>query len=211
MPTLAKRVLGALLALVGLVVTVVGLWYATHLGSGGTATFAAPAKGTTPVVVPQTVLNRVDGPVVVTAVPARGGTAWLAASAPSDAQAVVAKAARTTVTGVDTSPWELRTRTEGSGEAPALSSAEVWRGTETGTGSVSMTIEQANAPETVIAQATQGGLERIELTWERTSWFVQAVITAVVGLLLLLGGLALLWSTRPRTTTGTITPEEETA
>ena len=63
MPTLAKRVVGALLALLGLVLTVIGLWYAVHLGGSGTATFSSPASGTTPVLVPQTVLNRVDGAV----------------------------------------------------------------------------------------------------------------------------------------------------
>ena len=48
MPTLAKRVVGGILALLGLVLTVVGLWYAVHLGGGGTATFSSKVNGTTP-------------------------------------------------------------------------------------------------------------------------------------------------------------------
>lgn len=196
MPTLAKRVVGALLALLGLVVTVIGLWYAVHLGGSGTATFSSPASGSTPVLVPPTVLNRVDGPVTVTATPRSGGTVWLAATSPSDAEAVLGSTAHTTVTGVDTRPWELLTETGGTGEAPALSGTDVWRNTETGTGAVSMTIEQADAPEAVIAQATEGQIQTIELTWERKSWFVQSVIVALVGLFLLLSGLSLLWSSR---------------
>jgi hypothetical protein len=196
MPTLAKRVVGGLLALVGLVVSVIGLWYAVHLGGSGTATFSSPASGTNPVLVPSTVLNRVDGVVTVTATPRSGGTVWLAATTPSDAEAVLGTTAHTSVTGVDTRPWELLTETSGTGAAPALSATDVWRNTETGTGAVSMTIEQADAPEAVIAQATRGQIETIELTWERKSWFVQSVIAALVGLFLLLSGLSLLWSSR---------------
>lgn len=196
MPTLAKRVVGALLALVGLVLGATGLWYAFHLGGSGTATFTTTASGTNPIVVPQTVLNRVDDVVKVTVTPREGGTVWLAAATPSDAKAVLGKTAHTTVTGVSTQPWKLESEPVGAGAAPALASTDVWRNTETGEGAVSMTIEQANAPETVIAQATKGQLERVDVTWERKSWFVQSVIAALVGLFLLLSGLSLLWSSR---------------
>lgn len=196
MTTLAKRVVGALLALLGLVLGVVGLWYAVHLGGAGTATFTSTASGANPVLVPQTVLNRVDDVVTVTVTPSKGGSVWLAAAAPSDAKAVLGPTAHMTVTGVSTRPWELESETVGTGAAPALSKTDVWRNTETGDGPVSMTIEQANAPEAVIAQATKGELDRIELTWERKSWFVQSVIAALVGLFLLLSGLSLLWSSR---------------
>ena len=110
MPTLAKRVVGGLLALIGLVLTVIGLWYTFHLGGSGTATFSTTASGTNPVLVPQTVLNRVDGVVKVTAVPRKGGAVWLAAAAPSDAKAVLSKTAHTSVTGVSTRPWQLEAK-----------------------------------------------------------------------------------------------------
>ncbi len=200
MPKLAKRVVGGLLALIGLVLTVFGLWYAFHLGGSGTATFSTTASGTNPVLVPQTVLNRVDGDVTVTAVPRKGSTVWLAAATPSDAKAVLAKTAHTTVTGVSTKPWELQSTTSGTGATPSLAATDVWRNTATREGAVSMTIEQTNAPESVIAQATTGQIERVDLTWERKSWFVQSVIAALVGLFLLLSGLSLLWSSRHETT-----------
>ncbi|KRE42000.1 hypothetical protein [Knoellia sp. Soil729] len=210
MPTLAKRVVGALLALLGLVLTVIGLWYALHLGGSGTATFSATSTGTNPVLVPQTVLNRVDGDVKVTATPRKGGSVWLAAAAPSDAKAVLGRSAHTTVTGVSTMPWELTTTTDGTGETPALDTSDVWRNTDAGDGAVSMTVEQANAPETVIAQATTGQLARIDLTWERKSWFVQSVIAALVGLFLLLSGLSLLWSSRRDASAGRTRADQPT-
>ncbi|PRY62875.1 hypothetical protein BCF74_10382 [Knoellia remsis] len=205
MPTLAKRVVGGVLAVLGLVLTVIGLWYATHLGGSGTATFTANPTATNPVLVPQTVLNRTDDLVTVRATPVPGGTVWMAAASPSDAEAVVGKTAHTTVTGVDTRPWELRTETGGSGATPPLSGTDVWRNTVTGEAgrAATMTIEQSNAPETVIVQAAKGGIQTIELTWERKSWFLQAVILALVGLFLLLSGASLLWSARPRRTTTT--------
>ncbi|KGN39604.1 hypothetical protein [Knoellia subterranea] len=210
MPTLAKRVVGALLALLGLVLTVFGLWYAVHLGGSGTATFSTAASGTNPVLVPQTVLNRVDGVVKVTVTPAKGGTVWLAAASPSDAKAVLGKTAHTTVDGVSTRPWELETSTTGTGATPSLAASDVWRNTDTGEGAVSMTIEQANAPETVIAQASKGEIERVDLTWQRKSWFVQSVIAALVGLFLLLSGLSLLWSSRhARPATSSVDPTSD--
>jgi hypothetical protein len=209
MPTLAKRVVGALLAIAGLVLTVLGLWYALHLGGSGTATFSATGAGSTPVLVPQTVLNRVDGDVKVTATPSRGGTVWMAAATPSDAKAVLGQSAHTTVTGVSTMPWELESTTAGSGEAPALGTSDVWRNTDSGDGAVSMTIEQANAPETVIVRATKGEIGQIDLTWERKSWFVQSVIASLVGLFLLLSGLSLLWTSRHPRRAGRSRPTAE--
>lgn len=212
MPTLAKRAVGGILALLGLLLTVIGLWYAIHLGGGGTATFSSKPAGANPVLVPQTVLNRVDGVVKVTATPKAGGAVWLAAATPSDAKAVLGRTAHTTVTGVSTRPWQLESESTGTGQAPELAGTDVWRNTETGNGAVSMTIEQANAPETVIAQATKGELDRVDVTWERKSWFVQSVIAALVGLFLLLSGGSLLWTSRPsRPATHETTPTSDTA
>ena len=67
MVTIVARVVGALLALAGLALTVVGVWFATQLGTSGTAEFTVrPATGD-PLVIRPDVLNRVDADVVVTA------------------------------------------------------------------------------------------------------------------------------------------------
>lgn len=212
MPLLAKRVVGGLLALIGLVLTIVGLWYTFHLGGSGTATFSTQASGTNPVLVPQTVLNRVDGKVKVTATPRDGGAVWLAAAAPSDAKAVLDKTAHTAVVGVSTRPWQLETTDSGTGATPALASSDVWRNTVNGKdgAAVSMTIGQSDDPETVIAQSTKGQIERVDLTWERKSWFVQSVIAALVGLFLRLSGLSLLWSSCRATDNDSASSDEPT-
>ena len=99
--TLVKRLLGALLALAGLALTVVGAWFAVQLGSSGTAEFSARPGTTDPVLVRPAVLNRVDADVVVRATPADGATVWMALANPSDAAAVVGDARHVEVTGVD--------------------------------------------------------------------------------------------------------------
>ena len=117
--TLVKRLLGALLALAGLALTVVGAWFAVQLGSSGTAEFNARPGTTDPVLVRPAVLNRVDADVVVRATPADGATVWMALANPSDAAAVVGDARHVEVTGVDVREWTLLTRTTGSGRRPS--------------------------------------------------------------------------------------------
>ena len=89
MATIVKRVVGALLALVGLALTVAGVWLAAELGSSGTARFTVHPATADPVLIGPDVLNRVDSDVVVTATPPAGGSVWMALANPSDADAVV--------------------------------------------------------------------------------------------------------------------------
>ena len=69
MATIVKRVVGALLALVGLALTAAGVWLAAELGSSGTAQFTVHPATADPVLIGPDVLNRVDADVVVTATP----------------------------------------------------------------------------------------------------------------------------------------------
>src|SRR6478735_10110422 len=123
MATIVKRVVGVLLALVGLALTVVGVWFATQLGTSGTAEFAVHPATADPVVVGPDVLNRVDADVVVTAPPTAGGSVWMALANPSDATAVLGGSQHVAVTGVSVSDWALLTTTTGTGTAPALGAA----------------------------------------------------------------------------------------
>src|SRR5215203_3308915 len=127
MATIVKRVVGVLLALVGLALTVVGAWFATQLGTSGTATFTVRPSTTDPVLIGPDVLNRVDADVVVTATPTAGGSVWMALANPSDAAAVVGGSAHLEVTGVSVRDWALLTSTTGSGSAPELGEADLWR------------------------------------------------------------------------------------
>ena len=191
MATIATRVGGALLALLGLVLGVVGFWFATALGSSGTATFTASPDTDGPVVIDQHVLNRTDGPVVVRA-RAQTGEAFVGVASPTDAAAVVDRAAVTRVTGVSVTDRAITTERTGTGPASRLAAADLWREQHAGTGPQTVTIEQRNAPEVVVAMATQGRLAEVTLTWTDRSWFVKAVVASLVGLFLVLAGVLLL-------------------
>ena len=206
MATIVKRVVGALLALVGLALTVVGVWFATQLGSSGTAQFTVRPATDNPVVIGPDVLNRVDADVTVTATPTEGGSVWMALANPSDAQAVVGGSEHLAVTGVSVRDWALLTTTTGSGTSPALGAADLWRQQDDGQGPVSLTVQQSGAPETLVVATEEGELDSLTMTVVDKSWFVEAVVAALVGLFLLLAGVLLLTSRRNRHRSAPVVP-----
>ncbi len=198
MATIVKRVVGALLALVGLALTVAGVWLAAELGSSGTAQFTVhPATGD-PVLIGPDVLNRVDADVVVTATPTAGGSVWMALANPSDANAVVGDSKHVAVTGVSVRDWTLLTTTTGTGTAPELGAADLWRQQDDAEGPVTLTVEQSGAPETLVAKSQGGQISSLTLKVVDKSWFVEAVIAALIGLFLLVVGVVLVTSRRAR-------------
>ncbi len=196
MATIVKRVVGALLALVGLALTAVGVWFATQLGTSGTAEFAVHPATTDPVLVGPDVLNRVDADVVVTATPTPGGSVWMALANPSDANAVVGDTKHVAVTGVSVSDWSLVTTTTGTGAAPELGSADLWRQQDDAKGPVTLTVKQSGAPETLVVKTDSGQLSSLTMKVTGKSWFVEAVVAALIGLFLLVAGVVLLTSRR---------------
>ena len=200
MVTLVKRVVGALLALGGLALTVLGVWFATQLGTSGTAEFTTRPDTTDPVLIRPDVLNRVDADVVVTATPGAGGTVWMALANPSDATAVLGSARHVDVTGVSVQDWALETAVRGAGPATELGAADLWRQQDEGTGPVRLTVQQDEAPETLVVATEGAPLQSLTLTVVHKTWFVEAVVAALVGLFLLVVGVVLLWPRRhPRT------------
>lgn len=201
MSMVAKRVLSAALTVIGLVLVSVGAWFTVHLGSSGSATLrSTPAHGALVVVEPA-VLNRVDAPATVTAVAAPGTTIWMGRTTPTDADALVGGADRTSVTGAHVRSWSLVTSRAGAGTAPDLAAADVWRQTATGQGRVRLSVEQSGAPESIVIAAPDGApvdLTSVTVTVERRTWFFQALLVALVGLLATATGLASLWAARPR-------------
>ncbi|MGG5258374.1 hypothetical protein [Phycicoccus avicenniae] len=211
MPKLLTRVAGALLALLGLALTVLGVWFATRLGGSGTAEFTARPTAGKPVVIPPDVLNRVDADVVVTARPSTGGSVWMALANPSDARDVLGDAQRVEVTGVSVRDWALTTSSRGSGPAPTLGTADLWRLQDDAEGPVTLTVEQADAPETLVIAADDGSVASVTLRVVDKTWFVESVVAALVGLFLLAAGAVLLWPRRPHhTTTESPTTEHPT-
>ena len=201
MSMVAKRALSAALTVIGLVLVVVGAWFTVHLGSSGSATLrSTPADGALVVVEPS-LLNRVDAPATVTAVAAPGTTIWMGRTTPSDAQAIVGGADRTSITGARIRSWSLVESRAGAGNAPALAAADVWRQTATGEGRVRLNVEQTGAPESIVIAAPDGSpvdLTSVTVTVERRTWFFQALLVTLVGLLAAATGAATLWHDRPR-------------
>ena len=194
MATIVKRVLGVLLALLGLVLSAVGLWFATQLGSSGTAEFVVHPATADPVLIGPDMLNRVDADVVVTATPTSGGSVWMALANPSDATAVVGGSQHVAVTGASVTDWTLLTKTTGSGAAPDFAAADLWRQQDDAKGPVTLTVKQAGAPETLVVTAQGGQLDTVTLAVTNKSWFVEAVVAALIGLFLIVAGVVLLTS-----------------
>ena len=198
MATIVKRVVGVLLALVGLALTAAGVWLAAELGSSGTAHFTVHPATADPVLIGPDVLNRVDSDVVVTATPPAGGSVWMALANPSDADAVVGSSKHLAVTGVSVRDWTLLTTTTGTGTAPELGAADLWRQQDDAEGPVSLTVEQSEAPETLVVASQGGEIGSLTLTVVDKSWFVEAVIAALIGLFLLVVGIVLVTARRAR-------------
>jgi hypothetical protein len=198
-----KRALFAAVAVIGLVLLLVGAWFTVHLGSSGSAVFrATPAKGAVVVVEPS-VLNRIDRPVTITAVAAPGTSIWMGRTSPSDARAIVGGADHTTVEGAHVRDWSLVQSRSGTGSAPRLGTADIWRQTATGAGRVRLNVDQAGAPESVVIAAPDGkpvDLTSLTVTVTRPTWFFQALLAALVGLLAVAGGATGLWQNRQRPT-----------
>ncbi len=210
-----SRVVGVLLALAGLALAAVGVWFAVQLGGTGTATFTTSPGTARPVVIPPSVLNRVDADVTVTATPGAGGRVWMALANPSDATAVVGDAEHVVATGVDVRDWRLLTTSEGSGPAGSLADAELWRDQDDAEEPVSMTVDQADAPESVVIVAEEGTVATVTMTINDKTWFVESVVVALVGIFVLVVGLVLAWPRRHRRTPSTsptpaATPEQPT-
>ena len=149
MATIVKRVVGALLALVGLALTVVGVWFATQLGTSGTAEFTVHPATADPVLIGPDVLNRVDADVVVTATPTAGGSVWMALANPSDADRRRGWVrARRRHRGVGARLVAAHARPPARGTAPELGAADLWRQQDDAQGPVTLTVEQSGAPET---------------------------------------------------------------
>ena len=194
MSTLILRIAGGLLALLGLVAVVVGGWFLAALGTSGVATFTAE-PGERVVVLDPDVLNRVDAPVEVTAT--SSGTVWSGIARPSDAEALLGNGARAEVTGVDVSGWALTTTSVGEGAPVDAGSLDIWRSSTSEPDSVTTTIDQEQAPQTLVVTAPAGEeIERVELEVAEDRWGTTALVLLVGGVVVLLLGIILLLRSR---------------
>lgn len=184
MPAPARRVLGAVMAVLGIAVATLGAWTAIKLGPSGEVHFRATSKATGAIVVEPRVLNALDLPVRVTATRRDGGPVWLAAAPSTDARAVLAKSAVSTVAGVHYPAGRLDLRVSQGRALPDITTADVWRLSAEGAGSTELVIDQGRGPETAVV--TSGGASALKdvtvtLTWAQRSWFFETLAVAVIG------------------------------
>ena len=183
---LARRIAVALAALLGLALAVFGAWFAVLLGPKGTAAFHATSNA--PLVVGPTVLNRVTAPVTVTA-SAASGPVFLGAAVPQDTDELVGQATHNFVASADFPAKTLTIEQLGSGDLPDPSDSHVWRSTGEG----SITVTQDQAPQSVLVYPTKGGSFDVDVTVAHSTWFLQALVALVVGLIVMAFAGGWLW------------------
>lgn len=143
------------------------------------------------------VLNRVDAPVEVSAQGA--GTLRAATARPSDVEALLGDRTRAEVDGVEIGDWALRTSSAGESAPLDVRSLDVWSGMSTGEDSVTVTIEQDEAPQTLVVSAPEGAeIDQVELAVTDGRWGTTALALVLGGVLALLLGAAVLVRSRPR-------------
>lgn len=181
---IAKKLLSLALAIIGLALLVVGLWFAAHLGSGGKATFRLTPSGTNPLVIEPSLTNRLDQPLTITVRAAAGDSVWTGVGAPSDVEAAIGTTPATRLTQVAVRHWTIVSRSAGTGQPATVKDAEIWRTTSTTPGQVSITVDQRTAPETIVVAGESSALRSVTVTWQHRTWFFQALVVALFGLLL---------------------------
>ena len=186
---LARRPVVALLAVLGLVLTVLGAWAAVTLGPKGTVTFTATGNQAT--VIGPTTLNRVAVPVTVSA-HAASGPVFIGAATPNDATAAVGQAKHEIVVSAAFPARTLQLEQLGLGTLEDPSGYHVWRSTGTDT----LTLSQDQAPQGVLVYPTKGGPVDISVSYARTAWFLEALAALVLGLVVLAFAGGWLWQHR---------------
>lgn len=206
MSSLILRIIGALLALLGLVAVVVGGWFLAAIGTSGSATFTSEPESRVVVLDPD-VLNRVDQPVEVTA--EGGGTVWAGTARPSDADALLADSSRVEIDGVGVREWVLTSSEVGDGGAVDAGSLDIWQASTSAPETVTTTIDQSHAPQTLIITAPEGEqVEQVQLAVADEGWSTTALGVLIGGGVALLLGIALVvragrpGTVRRRTRTG---------
>jgi len=199
-PAPARWALGAVFAVLGLALAVVGAWTAVSLGPSGEAQFTASSRATGAIVVGPDVLNSVDVPVRVTATRGNKGALWLGVAPTTDARAALATSAVSTVSGVHYPAGTLDLRPSGSGTPAGIGTADVWRLSARGTGSAELVVGQGRGPETAVVASGDGTTltdVTMTLTWANRAWFFEALAAAVIGAIITAFALGDLWHSRP--------------
>ena len=200
MSATVRRVLGIVVMVLGGVLAVFGAWNAFTLGPSGEARFSVTSKDPGALVVEPDVLNSVAVPVRITATRSDGGLVRLMVAPSTDARAVLARSAVSTVSGVHYPAGSLDLRTSGAGALTEVSTADVWRLSAKGARSAQLVVNQGSRPETAVVTSGNATALRgvtMTLTWADRAWFFDALALAVIGSIVAAFALGDLW--QPRT------------
>lgn len=191
---LVRRLLVALLALLGIAALAVGIGLRTvwlpddQVRATFTTEEAAPLLVTAP-----GVLEARPGPVTVEATASDADPVLLAIGREDDVEAWVGEAAHTTVTGFSSEQSLTGEAAEGEAEVPDPATSDLWVQRETGEGSASLEYDALDGRYVLLA-ASDGvapAPQELTLTWPRevtTPWSVPLI---VLGGLLIVGSAAL--------------------
>lgn len=214
MPASTRRAVGALVAVMGIILVVLGAWFVVKLGPSGEAEFSVTSKAPGAVVIPPNVLNSVDVPVRVVATRRDGGLVRLGVAPSTDVRAILATSAVSTVFAAHYPAGTLDLRPSGTGELADVSTSDVWRLAATGAGKADLLVDQARAPESVVVtsgDATPVSDVTVTVTWADRAWFFEALVAATLGAVLTAFALNDLWQGRvlaaQSSATGTQTEE----
>jgi hypothetical protein len=169
------------------------------LGPSGEARFSVTVKAPGAVVITSGVLNSVDVPVRVMASRRDGGAVWLGEAASTDARAVLASSAVSTVSGVRYPAGTLDLRASGAGALTNISTADIWRHVARGVGSAALVVDPGSGPETAVVTSGDGSdLSDVTmtLTWADRTWFLEALAVTMIGAVIAVFALGDRWAGR---------------
>ena len=196
-----RRLLAALLAVLGVVAIVLAVLSATTWRESDELTATLPEEPGTPILLTEPgVLDMAGDEVTITLTADEGEDIWMMIAPTDRVLEWVGDASRTTVSGFETRT-ELAARTDGTEESvPHPSTSDLFRGAEEGTGelTVDWTAEEGRWSVFAVVDGSADA-PNLTLTWPRevsTPYLVPGLITG--GVLLLAALALLLWPSRRR-------------
>ena len=196
-----RRVLALVVLVCGLAALVGGVVWASRLGPSGrwTATADVPAGSRAVLVDPS--LASVRGPdATVSARRADGGALSVGTALPADARSYVGSAPVAVVSGRAGREQLVVRRSGGSAAVPVAEGLDLWRDLSTGRGERSTGTGQGPALSVVVTSADGAPLPAttVDVVWTNGRWFDLAIVSVLVGIVLLGLGTVLLLGRVPR-------------
>lgn len=201
-PVVVRRVVGALVVFVAVLAAATAtaaLVLCLRLGTGGEAHFVGTTRDPGVVVLPPSVVQTLDAPVEVSARRDDGGPVWMGVGRSGDVNALLRGARRTEAYGLRYPAQQITWAETRVGVPRAAATADIWRASARSSGPVRLVVEQGHGAESVVvASGDTASPSKVTttLTWHRRTWFLEALVAAMVGLFVCAVALLFLWQRR---------------